>query len=158
MPRTLTAADFAGIHQALAQFAHTFDNGETDALGEAFSQDVTVENTIGGGYSVPGLAAAASFTRGRRPDTPDHHTHDTVVLIAADDTVRARSRYIATLVDGTVHAGEYFDIVENTDTGWRITYRISAPRYPALPAIPLTAEFLEPWQPNADNVAVPVDV
>lgn len=157
MSRVLTAADFAGIHQALAQFAHTFDNDDIDALGEAFSTDVTVENTIGAGYSVPGLAAAAAFTRGRRPDTPDHQTHDSVVLTGDDGKVRVRSRYIATLVDGTVHAGDYFDEVELTDDGWRITYRISVPRNPALPAVKLSEEFLEPWRPTLGRLAVPAE-
>ncbi|MCF2527155.1 nuclear transport factor 2 family protein [Yinghuangia soli] len=151
--RTVTAADLAEIHLALAQFGHVFDNGDADELGEVFTEDVTVENTIGLGYSIPGIGQAAAFTRARRPDTPDHQTLDTVVLVGDDGIVRARSRYIATLVDGRVHGGDYYDIVEPTSAGWRISYRVSVPRHPVLAATELPAEFAEQWRPTAENLA-----
>jgi len=74
------------------------------------------------------------------------------VLLDADGVVRARSRYIATLIDGTVHAGDYFDVLEHTPRGRRIRYRISIPRNPDLAGVTLTEEFTAAWRPTADNV------
>ncbi|MEU0934080.1 nuclear transport factor 2 family protein [Embleya sp. NPDC005971] len=149
---TLTAEDVAGIHDTLARFAHVFDNDEIANLDRVFTDDAVIENTIGGGYTIDGLASARQFTGRRSPDTPDHQTLDIVLLVDEGGTVRARSRYIATLIDGEVHGGDYYDILERTARGWRIKYRVSVPRHPILDRIELPAEFAEAWRPTAANV------
>ncbi|WP_406280485.1 nuclear transport factor 2 family protein [Embleya sp. NBC_00896] len=149
---SLTAEDVAGIHDTLALFAHVFDNDGVADLDRVFTDDAVIENTIGNGYTIEGLDSARQFTGRRSPDTPDHQTLDTILLVGADGIVRARSRYIATLIDGEVHGGDYFDILESTPRGWRIRYRISVPRHPILESIELPAEFAEPWRPTAENV------
>ncbi|WP_101896993.1 nuclear transport factor 2 family protein [Embleya scabrispora] len=149
----LSAADVAEIHDTLAQFAHVFDNDEVADLHRVFTDNAVIENTIGAGYTIEGIASARQFTGRRSPDTPDHQTLDTVLLVDAGGTVRARSRYIATLIDGEVHGGDYYDILERTPRGWRIRYRVSVPRHPILDAVELPAEFAEAWRPTAENLA-----
>ncbi len=103
MPR-LGAQDLVEIRELLARFGHVFDNGDADGMGEVLTEDGVVEGVIGVGYTIPGLQAAKEFTRRRRPDTPDHNTVGTIVFVDAQGVVRARSRYLAPLVDGSVHA------------------------------------------------------
>ncbi|MGW1995068.1 nuclear transport factor 2 family protein [Embleya sp. NPDC001921] len=148
----LTAEDVAGIHDTLARFAHVFDNDDIAGLDRVFTDDAVIENTIGNGYTIDGLASARQFTGRRGSDTPDHQTLDTVLLVDAGGTARARSRYIATLIDGEVHGGDYYDILERTPRGWRIKYRVSVPRHPVLDRIDLPEEFAQAWRPTADNV------
>ncbi len=153
----LTAADVAEIHHTLAEFAHVFDNDDIDGLDRVFTNDAVIENTIGNGYTIDGLPSARLFTGRRGADTPDHQTLDTVLLVDSEGIVRARSRYIATLIDGSVHGGDYYDILESTPRGWRIRYRISVPRYPILESRTLSDEFAEAWRPTARNQVPFVD-
>jgi len=152
MVNKLSTADIADIHRTLALFAHIFDNRLAGALDLVFTEDVTVENSLGAGYSVSGFEESRAFLRRMNEDTADHNTLNPVILVGEDGTVRVRSRYIAVLPDGSIHNGEYFDILRFTPKGWRISYRMSAPRFPRVPAVQLTEEFLEPWRPTAERL------
>jgi len=135
MVNKLSTADIADIHRTLALFAHIFDNRLAGALDLVFTEDVTVENSLGAGYSVSGFEESRAFLRRMNEDTADHNTLNPVILVGEDGTVRVRSRYIAVLPDGSIHNGEY-----------------SAPRFPRVPAVQLTEEFLEPWRPTAERL------
>lgn len=130
MPLELPLADIAEIRQLLALFAHVFDNGEADALDQVFAEDGTIE-LAGNSRVFHGLAAIREFNLSLGPQSPDHHTLDTVLTVDPDGTVRARSRYLAVLADGSVHNGDYLDVIVRTPKGWRIGHRRSVPRYPA---------------------------
>jgi hypothetical protein len=148
----LTTADLLEIHQVLALFSHVFDNGDADGLDLVFTEDAVVENGIGAGYSLPGLAAVRDFTRAHRTGTVGHHTMETVVLVdPKDGTVRTRSRYLSIVSSGEVHSGDFLDELVRTPDGWRISYRRSVPRLPALPSVPPPAELLERWTPGPDR-------
>jgi len=147
--RQISAEDLAAIHQTLALFAHTFDNKEIDALAAVFTRDAVVELTIGGGRTLTGLEAIGQFARSLGDDSPDHHTVSTVVSAGEDGVVRAHSRYIAFLVDGSVHNGDYLDVLECTPLGWRISLRISVPRYPRCESVSLSPERTKPWRTNS---------
>ncbi|WP_261562695.1 nuclear transport factor 2 family protein [Frankia tisae] len=150
----LGAQDLVEIHELLARFGHVFDNGDADGMGEVLTEDGVVEGVIGAGYTISGLPAAKESTRRRRPDTPEHNTVGTIVFVDAQGVVRARSRYLAPFVDGSVHAGDFFDILRRTPEGWRISYRISVPRRPALPINPPPPEFFDAWRPRAGDLGV----
>jgi ketosteroid isomerase-like protein len=151
----LTVEDVAEISRTLADFAHVFDNDDPVALDRVFTDDAVIEGTIGNGYTIEGMSAAREFTARRSVDTPDHQTLDILVLVGPDGIVRARTRYIATLVDGGVHGGDYYDILERTPGGWRIRYRISVPRHPILDTVTLPDDFADAWRPTAENL-VPI--
>ncbi|MYW04371.1 nuclear transport factor 2 family protein [Streptomyces sp. SID3343] len=152
MSTTLTPEDVAEIHRTLADFAHVFDNDDVAALERVFTDDAVIEGTIGNGYTIEGIVAAREFTARRSADTPDHQTSDTLVLVGPDGIVRARSRYIASLIDGGVHGGDYYDILEHTPQGWRIRYRVSVPRHPILDTVTLPDDFADAWRPTAENL------
>ncbi|GAA2064184.1 hypothetical protein GCM10009839_89510 [Catenulispora yoronensis] len=149
MPRGLSPADLADIHRSLALFAHIFDNRLEEELDLVFTEDVTVGNSLGAGYEVTGFDQARAFLRRMTADTADHNTLNPVVLVHEDGTVRVRSRYIAVLPDGSIHNGEYFDVLRFTPKGWRISYRMSAPRFPRVECVQLSESFLDHWRPTA---------
>jgi len=155
MADSLSVEDVLEIHELLARFGHVFDSRDAAGMTEVMTADGVSEGTIGAGYTVPGMRAIQEFTRRCPPDTPDHNTVGAIVFVDADGVVRARSRYIAPLVDGTVHAGDFFDILVRTPQGWRISYRISVPRRPVLPISPPPPEFFDAWRPRVGDLGVP---
>lgn len=129
MATALSLDDTEQIRRLLALFSHAFDNADADALGQVFADHATIELARTGAL-FEGLPAIVQFSQGLGPQSPDHHTLDTVLSTAPDGTVSARSRYLAILPDGSVHNGDYFDILIRTPDGWRIAERRSVPRYP----------------------------
>ncbi|MER6178447.1 nuclear transport factor 2 family protein [Streptosporangium sp. NPDC001681] len=126
----LSLEDVSDIRGTLALFSHLFDNGEVADLGQVFTEDAVIKLTRGAGRSVRGLPAIGEFALSLRPHGPDHQTLDTHVFVDGDGVVRARSRYLAVLPDGSVHNGDYLDVLRRTPQGWRIGLRVSVPRYP----------------------------
>lgn len=126
----LSFHDVADIRATLALFAHVFDNKEVAELGRVFTPDAVIELTRGPGRVISGLPAIGEFAVGLGSGSPDHHTLDTHVFVDAEGAVRARSRYLAVLPDGSVHNGDYLDVLARTPDGWRIQRRVSVPRYP----------------------------
>ncbi len=129
MTTKLSAADIAEIGQTLALFSHVCDNRQDDALGLVFTEDVVFEFARSG-RTLRGLGEVREFLRAVPPDAPNHQTQDTAVLVDEDGTVRALSRYLAILVDGSVTNGDYEDVLVRLDAGWRIRSRRSVHRYP----------------------------
>ncbi|MFE9429201.1 nuclear transport factor 2 family protein [Kitasatospora sp. NPDC006697] len=127
----LSPADTEEIRTLLARFSHVFDNGDLDGLAQVFAADGTIELARTGAVFA-GLAAIREFNQRLGAQSPDHQTLDTVLTAQPDGTVRARSRYLAILPDGSVHNGDYFDELVRTADGWRIAHRRSVPRYPLL--------------------------
>ncbi|EIV94786.1 nuclear transport factor 2 family protein [Frankia sp. QA3] len=157
MSTKLSATDLAEIGQTLALFSHVFDNRQADALGLVFTEDVAVEFQRSG-RSLRGLAEVAEFQRQLPPEAADHQTVSTVVLSDPDGTVRAVSRYLAVLADGSVTNGEYRDVLVRTDGGWRIAARQIVPRYPLAAGSPDAAgpvvqqPLPEQWRASADRL------
>jgi hypothetical protein len=139
--------DHVQIQQLFALFAHVFDNRELRDLDLVFTKDAVIELTKGAGREFVGLDAIAEFVDSLSPEAPDHHTLDTALFAGADGTVRARSRYLAVLVDGSVHNGDFFDELVRTPEGWRIRRRVSVPRFPLGEQVPVPSERLDAWRP-----------
>ncbi|MCW2890504.1 MAG: hypothetical protein JWL58_7366 [Streptosporangiaceae bacterium] len=136
------------IKQLLAVFTHVFDNGEIDDLDLVFTKDAVIELTRGAGRKIVGLDSIAEFVVSLRGQAPDHHTLDTAFFPGHEGTVRARSRYLAVLPDGSVHNGDFLDVLHLTSDGWRIAHRISVPRYPAGEQVRLPDGLLAAWRPD----------
>ncbi|MGW2888768.1 nuclear transport factor 2 family protein [Streptomyces griseoruber] len=132
LPAGLSHDDLAELRHLLSLFAHVFDNGDLDGLAEVFTEDGVII-LAGPGREFHGLEAIREFNRSLGAQSPDHHTLDTVFTTDPTDpygTVRARSRYLALLPDGSAHNGDYLDVLVRTPKGWRIAHRRSVPRYP----------------------------
>ena len=151
MSGTLSAEDLLEIRQTLALFPHAFDDKDDDALALVFAQDAVIELTRGGGSLKRGIEEIRAFARSLGDDAPDHHTLDTVVLVDEHGVVRARSRYLAVLSDQSVHNGEYLDTLVETPGGWRISHRISVPRYPRGEQVALAQDVRDAWHPRASR-------
>lgn len=57
-----------------------------------------------------------------------HHVTNIVLDEQPDRTVRALSKYLGVMADGSVASGTYRDTIRLGDDGWRITHRIVRPR------------------------------
>ena len=146
MTDQLSVEDLAEIRQTLALYPHVFDNKDIDGLGLVFTKDATAEMTRGAGSIRRGLDAIAEFVVGLSEDAPDHLTLNTVVFVDDEGVVRARSRYLAILADQSMHDGDYFDVLVRTEDGWRISYRISVPRFPRGEQVPPSQEAVDAWR------------
>jgi hypothetical protein len=147
--RRLTPGDLAAIGQVVALFPHAFARGGSDALAAVFTPDAVIELTRGPGALKVGLAAISEFAAALAGDGPEHHTLDTVAFVGDYGVVRARSRYLALLPDQSVHNGDYLDTFVDTPGGWRISRRISVPRFPRGEQRTLPQETLDAWSPVA---------
>ncbi|CCH32012.1 nuclear transport factor 2 family protein [Actinosynnema sp. NPDC047251] len=145
-----TREEIAAVDQVCALFPHVFDNRDLDRFPLVFTEDAVIRLTMGTGREVRGLDAIREFAVAIGPDRVDHHTLDSVVTRAPDDppdVLRVRSRYLAVLADGGVTNGDYLDEFHRTWAGWRIALRISVPRFPRGPVVPVPDEVLARWLP-----------
>lgn len=147
MSGPLSAADLAEIHQVLGLYPHAFDNKDDEALALVFASDAVVEITRGPGSVWRGLSGIRQLAHKIADASMDHHTVNTYVFVDEAGTVRARSRYIVILADRTVHNGDYLDELVETPDGWRISRRISVPRFPIEDRVDLPRETLDAWCP-----------
>jgi hypothetical protein len=150
VPLPLTPGDLADIRQTLALFAHVCDNRQEDALGLVFTEDV-VFTFARSGRVLTGLGEVLAFLRHLPPEAADHHTTDTVIMVGADGTVRALSRYLAVLPDGSVTNGEYEDVLVLVGDGWRIRSRRSIHRHPRADG-EVPSRRNPAWLPATDRV------
>lgn len=57
-----------------------------------------------------------------------HHVTNIVVEEAPDGTVRALSKYLGVMTDGSVGSGTYEDTIIKDGAAWKITHRVVRPR------------------------------
>jgi hypothetical protein len=152
MTETLTAADVVELRQLLAMFIHVFDNADAESMELVFTKDGRYESTIGRRFFLENRDEIQEFTSRFTVGTLDHHTLDMIVFVDAEGTVRVRSRYVAVMGDGSIHNGDYFDVVVRTPDGWRISYRLSLPRIPPLDRAELPPGYLDAWIPRKGNL------
>lgn len=89
-----------------------------------------------GGGPLHGLAAlrTAALALGEANPVAHHVTNVLVESGAAEDTVRARSKGLGVIADGTCGSVTYDDVVRRTAEGWRIAHRtVRARRTPLTP-------------------------
>lgn len=122
---TLSWEDHVAINELIALHGHLVDAGELDRLDEVFTADVAYD-VSGYGFGVlRGLASnrdAALALGDRNP--VGHHVTNVVLTEEEPDLVRARSKGIGVMADGTCGSVTYDDTVVRTGHGWRISERI----------------------------------
>jgi 3-phenylpropionate/cinnamic acid dioxygenase small subunit len=113
----------AGIRATLARYCHTIDDGELEALGECFTDDVELEafgRTRNGREAVVALLAKAI-----PPENRGKHLTGNTVLTMGEDANRASvvSDFAFVGKDSSIMAGRYIDEFVVADDGWRIAKR-----------------------------------
>lgn len=132
----ITAADRLAIHEVIALHGHVADDRDWNRLGELFTDDVVFDLEDFGYGTLHGLRAIRDLSRASQDDNGQplgHHTTNTVVVGGDGAGVRARSKGLAVMPDGTSGTAVYEDTLRRDGDRWRISHRKVVAR-PAKPA------------------------
>ena len=122
----ITAEDRLAIRDVIALHGHVADDRDWDRLGELFTEDVVFDLEDFGFGTLHGLAALRDLSRASEDDKSQplaHHVTNIIVTGREEDTVRARSKALAVMPDGTSGTAVYEDVVRRDEHGWRISHR-----------------------------------
>jgi hypothetical protein len=120
----ISSADRAAITEVIFLHGHLVDGGELDRLDEVFTDDVSYDVSDLGGGILRGPKALADAGRALGDGNPvGHHVTNIVLSEITDGSVRALSKGIGIMADGTCGSVTYNDLVVRGDRGWRISHR-----------------------------------
>jgi hypothetical protein len=127
--RAVGTEDVVAIQQLLALYGHVVDRGDLD-LSEVFTEDAVFDASDSGGGRHEGLAAIrAFFALGKPPHPPSHHAMNVWAYEDGGET-RALSKWMTIDRDtGRARSGDYADVLERTERGWRIRSRVVLVRF-----------------------------
>lgn len=153
MQAKLSAEDTLAVHEVIARYAHINDNYQDNLEKLAQFRLVFSENIIWEGHHgsriehlegldavLPRYAQQANIVY-----RVDHHLTSTIITSFVDGQVRARTHFISVKDDRTAGSGDYLDVLELTDDGWRIVERKIVSRLPP-PAEPGSADVYDGWE------------
>ncbi|MET8277778.1 nuclear transport factor 2 family protein [Micromonospora sp. NPDC005174] len=121
----ITTDDRITITDLINSHGHLTDRGDFDGLSTLFTEDVVYDVSALGGGKLVGLAAVREAGLALADANPvAHHVTNIVLRETADGTVKALSKGLGVMADGSTGSVTYEDTVERTAAGWRITQRI----------------------------------
>jgi 3-phenylpropionate/cinnamic acid dioxygenase small subunit len=122
----ITAEDRLAIHDVIALHGHVADDRDWDRLGDLFTDDAVLDLEDFGYGTLHGLEAIKDLSRGSQDDKGQplgHHATNIIVVGQDGEGVRARSKAVAVMADGTSGTAVYEDTLRQGDHGWRIIRR-----------------------------------
>jgi hypothetical protein len=126
---TLTAEDRFAITDLINLHGHLTDRGDLGGLSALFADDVTYDVRALGGGLLTGLAAIRDAALALGDANPvAHHVTNIVLSEAPDGAVRALSKGLGVMADGSCGSVTYEDTIQRGTVGWRITHRVVRPR------------------------------
>jgi hypothetical protein len=126
---TLSAEDRFAITDLVHLYGHLIDGGELDRLSELFTPDVIYDVSDLGHGTLAGVEAIRSAALAVGDANPvGHHLTNLVLTEQSDGQVRARSKGIGIMADGTSGSVVYDDLIVRAGRGWRIRHRKVAAR------------------------------
>ena len=128
---TMDVGDRLAIHELLGLYGHLIDQRRFGELELVFTEDAVFDATDFGHpvtTSLEELRAHWSSDAAMHPLA--HHATNVVVTQDEDGTVRVLSKGIGVGERGRVGSVTYYDVVRNTDQGWRLSYRRAELRRP----------------------------
>jgi uncharacterized protein (TIGR02246 family) len=128
----------ASIRRLLADYCHTYDEGDTQAFGDLFAVDATYHAA---GQVFTGRQEIVEKMGPRRAGVGQHATHNSVIEVdPLGVTAHARSDffYLAKAEEGfsILAAGQYFDHMARETDRWRFSSRTVVMMGDARPATP----------------------
>ncbi|MFF4505245.1 nuclear transport factor 2 family protein [Streptomyces sp. NPDC001401] len=116
--------DRLAVTELIALHGHLVDGGELDRSGEVFTTDVVYDLSDFGQGEIFGLTALKEAALALGAKNPvAHHVTNVVIEEVFDDRVRARSKGLGIMSDGSCGSVTYEDVVVRGDAGWRICRR-----------------------------------
>jgi hypothetical protein len=124
----ITAEDRLAIHDVIALHGHVADDRDWNRLGDLFTDDAVLDLEDFGYGTLQGLQAILDLSRGSQDDKgqPLGHHATNIIVIGQDEAgegVRARSKALAVMADGTSGTAVYEDTLRREEHGWRISHR-----------------------------------
>jgi 3-phenylpropionate/cinnamic acid dioxygenase small subunit len=122
----ITAEDRLAIHDVITLHGHIADDRDWGRLGDLFTDDAVLDLEDFGYGTLRGLQAIEDLSRGSQDDKGQplgHHATNIIVVGQDGDSVRARSKALAVMADGTSGTAVYEDTLRRGDRGWRIIHR-----------------------------------
>jgi 3-phenylpropionate/cinnamic acid dioxygenase small subunit len=122
----LTTEDRLAIHDVIALHGHVADDRDWNRLGDLFTDDAVLDLEEFGYGSLHGLGAIRDLCRGSQDDEGQplgHHVTNIIVTGQDGEGVRARSKGLAVMADGTSGTAVYEDVLRREERGWRISHR-----------------------------------
>ncbi len=143
----ITAEDRLAIHDVIALHGHVADDRDWDRLDDLFTHDAVLDLEDFGYGTLHGLQAIRDLSRGSQDDKGQplgHHATNIIVVgqVGQDgqdgqdrqdrqdrqdgqdgEGVRARSKALAVMADGTSGTAVYEDVLRREAHGWRISHR-----------------------------------
>jgi hypothetical protein len=125
----LTTEDRITITDVINLHGHLTDCGDFAHMPTLFAEDVTYDVSALHGGVLAGLSALQEAALALGEANPvAHHVTNVVLEEAPDGTVRALSKGLGVMADGSVRCVTYEDTLTKGDDGWRITHRVVRPR------------------------------
>jgi hypothetical protein len=121
----LALEDHLAVTELIALHGHLVDAGELDRTHEVFTADVVYDLSDFGQGEVVGLTALKEAALALGAGNPvARHVTNVVIGELADGRVRALSKGLAVMANGSCGSVTYEDIMIRVDTGgWRISRR-----------------------------------
>lgn len=121
---TLTADDRLAIHELISVHGHLADNRRSAELDRFLTPDAVYDVEDFGLGAVHGLADIMRLWDDAPGEQPvGHHVTNVLITEQDDGTIRARSKGLAVMANGTAGTVVYDDVVVPTASGWRVSYR-----------------------------------
>jgi hypothetical protein len=120
----LALEDRLAVTELIGLHGHLVDEGELDRSAEVFTPDIEYDLSDFGQGTVTGLAALRDAALALGAANPvAHHVTNVVIEELADGQVRARSKGLGIMADGSCGSVTYVDTVVRVSAGWRISRR-----------------------------------
>ena len=119
----VTTADYVAVSQLVSLYGHLFDAKNWSDLDQVFDRECVVDYRDSGRDRVVGLDSLREHMRDN-PPTVISHMSTNLYVWREHDLLKARSKLIAPLPDGTTLSGVYEDVLCETPSGWRVAERV----------------------------------
>jgi hypothetical protein len=120
----LTTDDRLAIHELISLHGHLADDRRSTELDQFLTHDAAYDISDFGLGIVTGLADITELWEAAPGEQPiGHHVTNVLVMQQEDGVVRARSKGLAVMRNGSTATVVYDDVVVPTAAGWRIAHR-----------------------------------
>ncbi|WP_327093118.1 nuclear transport factor 2 family protein [Nonomuraea sp. NBC_01738] len=116
--------DRIAVTELIAMHGHLIDAGALERLEELFTEDVVYDIADFGFGAVRGVAGIRDAALALGEGNPvGHHVTNIVLTEVGVDRVRAVSKGLGVMADGTCGSVTYKDVIIRGEYGWRISRR-----------------------------------
>lgn len=130
----LEVKDIVEIQQLLNHVHHIIDARDFPSYQLVYAEDAVYDLSYRNLPPVKGVAAivelgSASYKRDFS-HLVGHHATNIYIYEDENGVVRAKSKVLCVMADGSSTSADFNDVIVKTDKGWRIQQRVASTRHP----------------------------